>query len=93
MTHSQPGLSASSLSIHAISVLPLQAGVTGQTDDRRYPGCSGDPLPTPGADPKQRWWPVQDNAYILPEYIAQVSLGQAAGNTHVLRHLKEVGVV
>ena len=56
----------------------LQAGLAGNIDDSRYPGCSA-VYQTPGADPKQRWWHVLDNAFILPEYIAEVCLTQPAG--------------
>jgi len=56
----------------------LQAGFAGSIDDSHYPGCSA-VYQTPGADPKQRWWHVLDNAFILPEYIAEVCLTQPAG--------------
>jgi len=58
-------------------------------DDSKYPGCSA-VYQTPGADPKQRWWHVLDNAFILPEYVAEVSLGQAAGEM-LLVQLHQLG--
>lgn len=59
----------------------VQAGLAGQVDDSQYPGSSA-VYQTPGVDPKQRWWHVLDNAFILPEYIAEVSLGQQTGASH-----------
>ncbi|DBA66636.1 TPA: Leucine-rich repeat-containing protein 9 [Trebouxia sp. C0005] len=56
-----------------------KAGLAGDIDDSHYPGCSA-VYQTPGADPKQRWWHVLDNAFILPEYIAEVCMGQLAGS-------------
>ncbi|KAA6416898.1 MAG: Leucine-rich repeat-containing 9, partial [Trebouxia sp. A1-2] len=51
-------------------VMVAKAGLAGDIDDSHYPGCSA-VYQTPGADPKQRWWHVLDNAFILPEYIAE----------------------
>lgn len=59
----------------------VQAGLAGQVDDSQYSGSSA-VYQTPGVDPKQRWWHVLDNAFILPEYIAEVSLGQQTGASH-----------
>ena len=56
----------------------VQVGLTGDIDDAKYPGCSA-VYQTPGTDPKQRWWHILDNAFILPEFIAQVSLSQPTG--------------
>lgn len=53
--------------------LAKQAGVGQQTRD------SSAVYQTPGVDPKQRWWHVLDNAFILPEYIAEVCLSPNTG--------------
>lgn len=51
----------------------LQAGVFEQANN------TSAVYEAPGLDPKQRWWHVQDNALILPEYIAEVSCSPTAG--------------
>ena len=57
----------------ADTALAKQAGVGQQT------GGSSAVYQTPGLDPKQRLWHILDNAFILPEYIAEVCLSPGTG--------------
>ncbi|DBA94023.1 TPA: Leucine-rich repeat-containing protein 9 [Trebouxia sp. C0004] len=62
-----------------------KAGLAGDIDDSHYPGCSA-VYQTPGEDPKQRWWHVLNNAFILPEYIAEVCFSRLAGSDATHTH-------
>lgn len=35
--------------------------------------------PSPDTDHKQAWWKVADNAFILPEYLVQLSCSASIG--------------